>query len=66
MIPHVRADEHATILSLHQLSVSTAFHAKLRTTLERGEAAVDRLLRSYDPSMADHHRVCGRRRRRYR
>jgi len=34
MIPQMRADEHATILSLHQMSVSTAFHAKLRTTLD--------------------------------
>jgi HD-GYP domain-containing protein (c-di-GMP phosphodiesterase class II) len=57
MIPQMRADEHATILSLHQMSVSTAFHAKLRTTLDSGEEAVDRLLRSYDPSMADHHRA---------
>jgi HD-GYP domain-containing protein (c-di-GMP phosphodiesterase class II) len=41
---------------LHQASVSTTFHTRLRATLEEGEEAVDRLLRSYDPSLADHHR----------
>jgi HD-GYP domain-containing protein (c-di-GMP phosphodiesterase class II) len=50
-------DEHTTVLMMHQKSAGSAFHAKLRSTLEEGEDAVDRLLRSYDPSMADHHRA---------
>jgi len=50
------SDEHTSILRLHQDAAGTGFHARLRATLEEGEEAVDRLLRSYDPTMADHHR----------
>ena len=57
MIRLAHSDERTTTLLLHQASASSGFHAKLRTTLEEGEEAVDRLLRSYDPSMADHHRA---------
>jgi putative nucleotidyltransferase with HDIG domain len=57
MIRPAHYHEHATTPLLHQVSASSGFHAKLRITLEEGEEAVDRLLRSYDPSMADHHRA---------
>jgi HD-GYP domain-containing protein (c-di-GMP phosphodiesterase class II) len=56
VIRPTQSDEHTTILLLRQSSVSRGFPATLRATLEEGEEAVDRLLRSYDPTMADHHR----------
>jgi len=37
------------------VSVRANFGPKLRRTLEEGEAAVNRLIHSYDPTLADHH-----------
>ncbi len=37
------------------LSLDVDFSSRLRATLEDGEAAVNRLIRSYDAAVADHH-----------
>ena len=42
-------------VDVQRVSVGASFRARLRRTLEEGEAAVNRLIGSYDPSLADHH-----------
>ena len=46
---------HAQPTFVQRVSVNATFGVKLRRTLEDGEVAVNQLIRSYDPTLADHH-----------
>jgi len=54
-VPGPMLDDRPARNTIPRPSTDVAFGSQLRTTLEEGQRAVNRLIRSYDEVVADHH-----------